>query len=143
MRNPISRRPLTAEEKKLSVERRRAWARAWYAANKLRISEQRRLRYNPSLHAARHLQVAYGITMDKYTSMVKEQDSACAICRKPFEASSRALQANVDHCHRRGTVRAILCSRCNHGIGNFLEDPAIMRAAVRYIENHNDLNRYS
>jgi hypothetical protein len=43
----------------------------------------------------------------------------------------------VDHNHATGVVRAILCSRCNSGLGLFCEDPDLMRRAIDYLETHN------
>src|SRR5688500_5862611 len=44
----------------------------------------------------------------------------------------------IDHCHVSGRVRGFLCSRCNTGLGMFLDDPVLMRAAAEYVEKHSE-----
>lgn len=49
------------------------------------------------------------------TEMLKAQDGGCAICWEPISFSVR-YQANIDHSHRTGKVRGILCKDCNIGL---------------------------
>lgn len=42
----------------------------------------------------------------------------------------------VDHNHQTGAARALLCSRCNGGLGLFEDDPALMRRGIAYLEKH-------
>ncbi len=74
-----------------------------------------------------HLRRRYGITSADYDAMVEAQDGLCALCReRPPE--------HVDHDHVTGTVRGLLCSCCNQGLGNFRDSVAALRAAVVYLE---------
>lgn len=66
-----------------------------------------------------NLKCRYGLTVEKYNEMLKEQNSRCAICGKPREKHSRNFA--VDHNHTTGKVRALLCDGCNYGVG-FLEN---------------------
>ena len=52
----------------------------------------------------------------------------CLICQA-------APAVVVDHCHRTKRIRGILCHRCNLGIGHFNDDPGVLRAAAKYLEN--------
>jgi len=77
----------------------------------------------------------YGISIDVYESMLKSQNGACMICLKP-EPKEKKL--DVDHCHKTGKIRALLCSRCNKAIG-LLEDNRYMALnVVYYLDKFNE-----
>lgn len=80
------------------------------------------------------LRKTYGITVEDYDRMFAEQGGVCALCRRP-EPDRRRKYLSVDHCHRNGNVRALLCSRCNKGLGHFLDDPVLLRLAADYLES--------
>jgi hypothetical protein len=40
----------------------------------------------------------------------------------------------LDHCHKTGKLRGLLCSGCNLGVGIFKDDPALLYAAISYLE---------
>lgn len=74
-----------------------------------------------------------GMTLAEYDAMVEEQNGACAICRTVPPASGRR-QLHVDHDHKSGAVRALLCHGCNRGLGGFRDDPELIAKAIAYIE---------
>ena len=76
-----------------------------------------------------HLRRRYGITAEDADHLLAGQGGLCAICRT-------APAAHVDHDHRTGRVRALLCFNCNGGLGQFKDDPAVLRAAADYVEEH-------
>jgi hypothetical protein len=39
----------------------------------------------------------------------------------------------LDHCHRTGLARGLLCQKCNHGLGFFRDDPRILESAILYL----------
>lgn len=79
------------------------------------------------------LKTLYGITPAQFDQMCTDQNNACAICSSPFETRK---QAHVDHNHETGSVRGLLCTRCNMGIGYFRENVHTMLAAVLYVIQH-------
>lgn len=79
----------------------------------------------------RHLQIKYGMTEEEYAELFKAQGEVCAICKRPQFGKNRFP---VDHCHKTGKVRGLLCNPCNSGMGRFEDDPQRMREAVRYLE---------
>jgi hypothetical protein len=79
------------------------------------------------------LKTRYGITSELYQEMLADQNGVCAVCCGP---SSRT-HFDVDHNHATGTVRGLLCNRCNAALGFLNEDPLRIRALAQYIEQHN------
>lgn len=78
----------------------------------------------------------YRLTEVEYDKMLVEQDGRCAICQQPermLDRSGYTRRLSVDHCHKTGKVRGLLCSHCNHALGKFNDDPAILHAAIRYL----------
>lgn len=80
----------------------------------------------------------YGIDERDYEMMYEAQGGVCAICHQPETAkagrSGGVKLLAVDHDHMTGAIRGLLCQQCNMGIGNFNEDPARLRSALRYID---------
>jgi hypothetical protein len=71
----------------------------------------------------------FGLTSADYEAMLKSQSGGCAICTAP--PSGKSL--HIDHCHKTGRVRGLLCIRCNRGIGHFLDSPALLKSAIEYL----------
>ncbi|MFF3908865.1 endonuclease VII domain-containing protein [Streptomyces sp. NPDC001848] len=65
--------------------------------------------------------------MAERDEMVASQMGLCVICLK-------APAVHVDHCHKTGKVRGVLCFNCNSAIGKLDDDPDIGRRAVAYLE---------
>ena len=87
----------------------------------------------------RQLQYKYGITVEIYEQMLKDQGGCCAICKTTENAvTGRGKDWNfsVDHCHTTGKVRGLLCNSCNRGLG-FLQDNAdIVATAAAYLRSN-------
>ena len=79
----------------------------------------------------------YGITMADYLAMHDKQSGLCAICSRPETAVIRGkpISLAVDHCHRTGVVRRLLCARCNRGIGAFNHDGDLLAKAIKYLSD--------
>jgi len=78
----------------------------------------------------------YGITVDQYQEFRKKQNDLCAICKSPegyWKANGSKLV--VDHCHKTGKVRGLLCPSCNRGLGQFEDNAERLNSAMIYIKN--------
>jgi hypothetical protein len=64
------------------------------------------------------------ITLAKYHALYRQQDGRCAVCRE------ERPKLTVDHCHKTGRIRGLLCYRCNQ----LAQDPGIVRAILKYME---------
>jgi hypothetical protein len=78
---------------------------------------------------ANHLKRSYGLTEAERDAMVAAQRGLCAICLD-------ALPVHVDHCHKTGRVRGVLCFNCNSAIGKLRDDPDAARRAATYLEGN-------
>lgn len=73
-----------------------------------------------------HLRRKYGLTGDEYDRLLAAQGGLCAICRQPerLMGRGRVRRLAVDHDHRTGRVRGLLCASCNTILGHLRDDPA-------------------
>lgn len=85
---------------------------------------------NPEKYRNLRLKRVYGITLDEFNALLLGQSGRCAICNDPM------TNPHVDHSHATKRVRALLCSRCNVGLGQFLESPERLLAAIAYLREH-------
>ena len=74
----------------------------------------------------------YGLTPEDYERILVSQNGRCAICNIEAEKSFRS-QLNVDHDHKTGVVRGMLCLSCNNMLGLARDNKDILRAAIRYL----------
>lgn len=82
------------------------------------------------------LRKTFDLSVDQVTEMYKSQKGKCPIClskmifleKGPFE-----LRACVDHNHMTGSIRGLLCRRCNRTLGACHDDPEIFRKAISYL----------
>lgn len=94
---------------------------------------------NPEKAKNADLKKQYGITIDEYNRMADEQNNRCAICggmetSRDQHGAPRLMP--VDHCHKTGRVRALLCALCNKALGGFKDDPELLRKAAKYVEKY-------
>lgn len=112
----------------------RADARAYYAANRDRAAALARSyrAKNKDRHRANERRRNYGVTADQVEAMRAEQGGCCAICQRALTEANR--ETHVDHDHKTGRVRGLLCRRCNSGLGFFGDSVEALRAAILYLQ---------
>lgn len=76
----------------------------------------------------------YGLSKDEYDKMVLKQNGKCYICKKKQPLHINNGELNIDHDHKTGKVRGLLCNSCNTGLGQFRDDRAALKRALRYLE---------
>lgn len=81
-------------------------------------------------HATR-VQNVYGLPEGAYERLYAFQGQVCAICRRATGASRRL---SVDHDHKTGLARMLLCRPCNDMVGHLRDDPAAFRRAADLLE---------
>lgn len=99
-----------------------------------RCSTHHRARKADTREAAweRRLIATYGLTAAEYWKIYEFQNGACYICQRAKGTGRKRL--SVDHCHKTGIVRGLLCNPCNKGVlGHLRDDHAALVRAVNYL----------
>ena len=97
--------------------------------NKLN-SEKRRLVVKKSWIKCR-----YGIVYEDYLSMHREQEYKCKICERHADEFKKGLV--VDHNHKTGKVRALLCTNCNSQL-HVLENKELYDKYINYLNSYKE-----
>lgn len=87
----------------------------------------------------RNLQRRFGLSVVQYLAMFHFQGGKCAICARTDSGVSDASGTRamaVDHCHKSGKIRALLCNPCNTVLAQADDSPTRLRRAADYLENH-------
>jgi Autographiviridae endonuclease VII len=75
----------------------------------------------------------YGLTLNGLVQIFDTQEGKCAICNSLIILGGKA-GAKVDHCHKTGMIRGILCSLCNTGLGHFKDNITYLSSAIEYLK---------
>lgn len=73
----------------------------------------------------------FGLTVEGYDRLLLVQDHRCAICTRPTTDFPRRLA--IDHHHKTGQVRGLLCASCNVGLGMFQDSQELLMLAAEYL----------
>ena len=79
-----------------------------------------------------HLRRTYGITLEQYDFLLARQEGKCAVCLRPQEEFPTRLA--VDHDHKTGEIRGLLCRYCNHRLVGRHRDSSLLRRIADYLE---------
>lgn len=96
--------------------------------------EKQKARSRKAYNRAFHRLKTYGLTQDQFDAMFTDQDGCCASCGDKLKDAGKST--HVDHDHKTGKVRALLCGYCNPALGLLKEDPERIRALAAYVERH-------
>ena len=109
------------------------------------LSKYNKKRYSDGSRGS-HLEQKFGITQEDYKDMMEAQGGTCAICngknavrkRTTFENKPFTIALAVDHNHKTGKVRGLLCNSCNTSLGKFKDDITLLKRAIEYLEETNE-----
>ena len=79
----------------------------------------------------------YNIHEDDLLELYKKAEQRCQICGRPEETMTRSLA--IDHDHKTGKVRGLLCHQCNRGLAHYRDNPELLEAAAKYLRNSAEL----
>ena len=84
------------------------------------------------------LKEKYGISLEEYDGLLYEQGGGCAICGREDSSRKDRVQTKfplcVDHDHKTGIIRGLLCDECNRGLGAFKDNPELLTIAAHYLQ---------
>lgn len=104
-------------------ERKKATTKAWAVANPDRVLDSRMRKF--------------GLTAAEYKRRLAEQGGVCAICGSADPRGRGRFAVDHDHAaevNGQMVVRGLLCNLCNPGLGYFRDNPALLAAAIKYLE---------
>jgi hypothetical protein len=115
-------------------EKNLAMQRKWRVDNLEKCRAKGRKWRSENLSACREswLRYRFGISIEDYSRMFEQQGGRCAICQRHQTELKKTL--HVDHDHKTGEVRGLLCVRCNSsGLGAFSDSREVVERALDYL----------
>lgn len=98
----------------------------------LKNNPEVRKRHRKPAHSTNHYLRKYGLDVDAFNALMQEQGGGCAICGVAI--SGRGTQSPaIDHDHRTGQVRGLLCKPHNAALGLFGDSPDLLDRAADYL----------
>jgi hypothetical protein len=82
----------------------------------------------------------FGLTLEQYDGMLQQQGGVCDICKRPeiTKRNGKVKRLYVDHDHKTGWVRGLLCNKCNTALGLIRDDPKMLLAIQYYLKKNED-----
>ena len=103
-----------------------------YECKKIRTQEYkvrhpgRHLKYYKTSHRRKY----YNLEPHEYNKLMEDSNNLCMICKSP----PRSRSLHIDHDHKTGKVRGLLCHGCNTAIGLMKDDVNILTKAIEYLK---------
>jgi hypothetical protein len=86
--------------------------------------------YVKRAESSRQLNLNYGITLADYDKMLAEQGGGCAVCGK----EPNGTRLHVDHNHKTGAIRGLLCNGCNVALGSVDDNLSTLSGLIKYLQ---------
>jgi hypothetical protein len=127
---------LTPEQRKKCLERTNAYKQN----NRDLTREKSRQAYakNPKHQRMHSVKSAYKLTFEEYQSLIDKHGNCCHLCKTPEvlinPRTKIPINLAVDHDHKTGIIRGLLCNRCNLILGRMQDDPKLLILAAEYVD---------
>lgn len=79
-----------------------------------------------------HRKMLYKISQQEYDVLFSLQKGCCILCNTPLSSLTKK-SLSVDHNHKTGKVRGLLCTKCNSLLGFARDDIELLRRAIKYL----------
>lgn len=126
---------------KIASERKKSIGHEWHIIENAR--KQKWIDANPE-HVRIKSKITnlkkFNLTIEDYEKLKKDQNNVCAICKKPERQTKiktkEIKDLAVDHCHKTGKIRGLLCFACNGSLGKFEDSIELLQSAIDYLKRH-------
>lgn len=88
----------------------------------------------------RQMLKTYNITQTDYDNILKKQNYKCLICQSTSSNTILYQRLAIDHCHKTGKIRGLLCDKCNRGLGYFNDNLDSLQRAIDYLKRYPEDN---
>jgi len=111
-------------------------AKKWNRENRERYNKNksRSAKNNPQSTKNTQLKIKFNINIEQYNQLFYLQNHRCAICK---DECPTGRQLAVDHDHKTGKIRGLLCMECNIGLGKFKDSVDLLSKAISYLNKNN------
>jgi len=109
-----------------------------YVCKQCANERRRERRKQPDYLKNETLKRDFGISLEDFKQMLLEQKGVCAICGQPEIATykGKLRHLSVDHDHKTGQIRSLLCNDCNSALGFFKDNIKVLKNAAKYLTLH-------
>lgn len=118
--------------RKVRLARARKYKRAHL--KEMKKYQKKWAKENKNITEAIRLRNCYGITLEEHGKMFKKQKGKCIGCLRHQSKLTRVL--GVDHDHKTGKVRGLLCNDCNQVLGRAKDDVKILKRLIKYLNKN-------
>ena len=126
----------STEWKQRNKEKVKLQRSKWGQKNIDKLAEYR-TKVTPQQKRQYRIKAEYSLLWEDYVDLYNKAQGKCAICEKELSLLKETSKhtAHVDHCHRTGKVRGLLCRSCNRGIGYLNDSPERLEKAASYLKS--------
>jgi len=117
----------------------KGYGQKYYWQNKEKINKRQKKHYH-KVRRGKELETRYGLTVEQRKLILENQDGVCIICKKPetVKKYGHVQHLCVDHDHKTGEIRGLLCYSCNALLGYAKDDIVLLQQAIKYLREHSN-----
>lgn len=109
---------------KNNLERNRKTKKDWYKINSKRLLLKR-------------IKQEYGLSEQEYNGLIEKQKNKCAVCGTSDVKMNHCKRLVIDHCHKTGKVRGLLCNHCNTALAAVNDNVDTLKKLIKYVKKTN------
>jgi len=111
------------------------YQKAWRERNKKKIEEYNSRADVQLRRRLYYIEKNHGVSREWYLAQLEKQGNKCACCGRDF-SKLKSKEIHVDHDHRTGKVRGIICMKCNFALGDVNDSIERIQKVIDYLKKH-------